>query len=162
MLSPVLVLAGALLLTLLVANYIQNIIHHRRNAKRLNCRPIVQGPTDIFGIRPFYRLAQAVREKRWVEYIAGQYANNGHTFGQNVLGRKIVSTIEPENVKAVLATQFNDFCLGTRHREFYPLLGDGIFTLDGAGWTHSRSMLRPQFARDQVADLDLMDGHIPG
>lgn len=160
MLSPVLVLASALLLTLLVANYIQNIIHHRRNAKRLNCRPIVQGPTDIFGIRPFYRLAQAVREKRWVEYIAGQYANNGHTFGQNVLGRKIVSTIEPENIKAVLATQFNDFCLGTRHREFYPLLGDGIFTLDGAGWTHSRSMLRPQFARDQVADLDLMDGHI--
>lgn len=160
MVSPVLVLAGALFLTILVANYIQNIIHHRRNAKRLNCAPITQGPTDIFGIRPFYRLAQAVREKRWVEYIAGQYANNGYTFGQNVLGRKIVSTIEPENIKAVLATQFNDFCLGTRHREFYPLLGDGIFTLDGAGWTHSRGMLRPQFARDQVADLDLMDGHI--
>lgn len=160
MLSPVLVLAGALFLTLVVANYLQNIIYHRRNAKRLNCAPVVQGPSDIFGIRPFYRLAQAVREKRWVEYIANQYAINGHTFGQNVLGRKMVSTIEPENIKAVLATQFNDFGLGTRHREFYPLLGDGIFTLDGAGWTHSRGMLRPQFARDQVADLDLMDGHI--
>jgi hypothetical protein len=30
------------------------------------------------------------------------------------------------------------------------LLGDGIFTLDGAGWTHARGLLRPQFTRDQV------------
>jgi cytochrome P450 len=40
--------------------------------------------------------------------------------------------------------------LGNRHREFYPLLGDGIFTLDGAGWSHARALLRPQFTRDQV------------
>ena len=30
---------------------------------------------------------------------------------------------------------------------------EGIFTLDGEGWKHSRSMLRPQFAREQIAHV---------
>jgi cytochrome P450 len=67
-----------------------------------------------------------------------------------VLGNTVILTVEPDNLKAMLATQFSDFGLGLRHEQFYPLLGDGIFTLDGAGWTHSRALLRPQFARDQV------------
>lgn len=82
--------------------------------------------------------------------MAEQYELYGNTFAQKILGRHLVTTIEPENLKALLATQFNDFRLGNRHREFYPLLGDGIFTLDGAGWSHARALLRPQFTRDQV------------
>lgn len=85
-----------------------------------------------------------------VEFITQKYNEYGWTFEQSVLGRSGISTIEPENLKALLATQFNDFCLGTREREFGPLLGQGIFTLDGAGWSHSRALLRPQFTRDQV------------
>jgi cytochrome P450 len=77
-------------------------------------------------------------------------ARGGTTFEQTVLGVSSIVTVDPENVKALLATQFNDFALGLRHDTFYPLLGDGIFTLDGPGWSHSRAMLRPQFARDQV------------
>lgn len=38
------------------------------------------------------------------------------------------NTIDPENVKAVLATNFKDFGLGQRQRAFGPLLGQGIFT----------------------------------
>ena len=41
----------------------------------------------------------------------------------------LIETKDPENIKAVLATQFNDFSLGTRHGFLYSLLGDGIFTL---------------------------------
>lgn len=73
---------------------------------------------------------------------------------------KILFTIEPENIKAVLATQFNDFALGSRHAHFLPLLGDGIFTLDSHGWKSSRAMLRPQFSREQISHVRTMEPHV--
>lgn len=69
-------------------------------------------------------------------------------------------TRDPENIKAVLGTQFNDFSLGLRHKQFKVVLGDGIFTLDGAGWKHSRAMLRPQFAREQVSHVTMLEPHV--
>lgn len=39
-------------------------------------------------------------------------------------------------------------------------LGKGIFTTDGKFWTHSRAMLRPQFEKQAVADLDQFEEHI--
>ncbi|KGR04276.1 cytochrome P450 52A4 [Candida albicans L26] len=77
-----------------------------------------------------------------------------------IFGMHLIETKDPENIKAVLATQFNDFSLGTRHGFLYSLLGDGIFTLDGAGWKHSRSMLRPQFAREQIAHVKILEPHM--
>ena len=53
-----------------------------------------------------------------------------------------------------------DFGYGLRRQIFFPLLGDGIFTQDGAAWKHSREMLRPQFARNQYRDLDILREHV--
>jgi cytochrome P450 len=39
-------------------------------------------------------------------------------------------------------------------------LGNGIFSADGKQWEHSRALLRPQFVRDQVSDLDLEERHV--
>ena len=150
MLAQIAPLFGALSITFLVLQYLQRLYQQRKRAQSLGCQPAPQGTPGIFGIRAFVRLLNEVRHKRWVEYLAGQYGRFGNTYTQKALGKWMVSTIEPENIKALLATQFNDFALGTRHREFYPLLGDGIFTLDGAGWSHARGLLRPQFTRDQV------------
>ena len=68
---------------------------------------------------------------------------------------------DEKNIQAILATQFKDFDIGPKRRNnFMPLLGNGIFTQDGAAWEHSRTMMRPQFARDQVSDLDLEEQHV--
>lgn len=156
MLAPQAVaLFGAVYVTFLVLRYFQQLFYHRRQAKALHCEPPPAGSGGPFGIRAFLRLSQAVKEKRWIEYLAEQYDSIGRTFSQRIFTRNLISTTEPENLKAMLATQFKDFCLGNRHEEFFPLLGDGIFTLDGAGWTHSRALLRPQFARDQVSYLSI-------
>ncbi|EAW13417.1 cytochrome P450 [Aspergillus clavatus NRRL 1] len=160
MLAPAVTLLVAVYAAFLILRYFQQLYHHRKQARALRCQPVASGNPGFFGIPAFLRLGQAVKEKRWIEHITEQYGTYGNTFTQVLLGRRLLSTIEPENLKAMLATQFHDFGLGTRHREFYPLLGDGIFTLDGPGWSHARGLLRPQFTRDQVADLDLMDGHI--
>ncbi|ANB15330.1 C-22 sterol desaturase [Sugiyamaella lignohabitans] len=71
-----------------------------------------------------------------------------------------ILTIHPENIKAILATNFKDYSLGLRYKQFLPLLGDGIFTLSGSGWKHSRAMLRPQFSREQVSQLESLNDHV--
>ncbi|KAJ5886174.1 uncharacterized protein N7473_008848 [Penicillium subrubescens] len=160
LLSPAIALFAALYATFLVLRYLVQLHHHRKLSKQLHCQPPAAGNSGWLGIPGFLRLSKAVREKRWIDYMCDQFDIHGPTFTQRFLSRKLLTTIEPENVKAILATQFQDFCLGTRHEQFYPLLGDGIFTLDGAGWTHARGLLRPQFTRDQVADLSMLDDHI--
>ena len=61
----------------------------------------------------------------------------------------------------MLATKFEDYSIGERRKKnFTPVLGDGIFTTDGAAWEHSRSMLRPNFSRSQVGDLDTFETHV--
>ncbi|OKL61914.1 hypothetical protein UA08_02610 [Talaromyces atroroseus] len=52
------------------------------------------------------------------------------------------------------------FCFGLRRQIFFPLLGDGIFTQDGAAWKHSRELLRPQFTRQQYQGLDIFREHV--
>ena len=70
-----------------------------------------------------------------------------------------VSTVEPENIKTVLSTKFKDFGLWKRFEFIGKLLGHGIFTSDGEAWAHSRAMLRPSFAREQIADLATFERH---
>ena len=70
-------------------------------------------------------------------------------------------TIDAQNIKTILATNFKDYELPVRRKSaFYPLLGFGVFTNDGVDWRHSRELLRPNFARDQVADLDNFEDHL--
>ena len=70
-------------------------------------------------------------------------------------------TIEPENIKAILSTNFKVWAMGDRRKAaFSPLLGKGIFSVDGAAWQHSRDLLRPNFVRSQVGDLDTFEVHV--
>ncbi|KAJ6157474.1 n-alkane-inducible cytochrome P450 [Penicillium chermesinum] len=70
-------------------------------------------------------------------------------------------TVEPKNIQSILALKFKDFELGTyRNKSFYPLLGYGIFSTDGSKWEHSRAMLRPNFARNQIADIEIYERHV--
>ncbi|KAE8447500.1 hypothetical protein EG329_010630 [Mollisiaceae sp. DMI_Dod_QoI] len=79
----------------------------------------------------------------------------------NAFNETLVMTTDPENVQAMLATKFHDFDLGPqRHKMFQEMLGHGIFTAEGEKWAHFRSQLKPQFARDQVSDLESTERHL--
>ena len=47
-----------------------------------------------------------------------------------------------------------DIRIQARRATFIPLLGNSIFSSDGAIWKHSRALLRPAFARDNINNLD--------
>lgn len=129
--------------------------------RKLRCRPVNTYVTDgVYGLKFMIEMLGMKSKGTMVDYARERYDIIGaDTFKFRIGGSKMVSTKDPENIKAMLATQFNDFALGLRHAQFKPLLGDGIFTLDGEGWKHSRAMLRPQFAREQVSHVRLLEPH---
>ena len=84
-----------------------------------------------------------------------------YTFEFRIAGDRLVFTAEPENVKAILATQFGDYGKGEDfNEEWHAFLGDGIFSTDGRLWHDSRQLIRPQFAKDRVSDLKCFERHV--
>lgn len=75
-------------------------------------------------------------------------------------GQRMILTADPENIKAILATQFSDYGKGEPfHRDWKDFLGDGIFTTDGQQWSESRNLLRPLFIKTRVRDFDIFERH---
>ncbi|OQD80985.1 hypothetical protein PENANT_c030G04537 [Penicillium antarcticum] len=81
-------------------------------------------------------------------------SQSGNTFEQKLLFARGIDTIEPQNIEAILSSQFSDFDLGLRPVHFDPLMGSGIFTQDGEQWQHSRELLRPQFMSNRMENFE--------
>ncbi|KAH8684611.1 putative cytochrome P450 alkane hydroxylase [Tricladium varicosporioides] len=147
---------------LFVIRGVVNYISKRNFMKKHGCKPEKPIPQwdRIFGYDIYTIQQQASKDHRVLEVSRKRFLDNGNTWSALMLGRKFFNTIEPENIKAILATNFKDFGLGQRLESFGPLLGAGIFTTDGAQWEHSRALVRPNFTRTQVADLDMFETHI--
>ncbi|KAG7440390.1 cytochrome P450 monooxygenase pc-3 [Guyanagaster necrorhizus] len=84
----------------------------------------------------------------------------GNTFTFNSFSERRMFTVEPEHVKAILATQFQDFEKG---HIFYvaadSLLGSGVFNSDDDTWKFHRTMTRPLFNKDRISDFENFEKH---
>ena len=151
-------------ITLLITTYFTGLYIKREVFRRQRgcMEPFVYPEGGPLGIKLGYDLQDKKKKGEIVDFMCKLYNkfDRVKTFSAYLFGVRVVVGVEPENLKAVLATQFNDFGLGTRHAHFKPLLGNGVFTLDGEGWKESRQMLRPQFARDQIAHVQALEPHI--
>lgn len=128
-----------------------------------NCQPShhhLAFMDPIFGLDRIYEALKAGKEKRSMEMMQNRYHKYGKTFTGKLMMVNFISSTEPENIKTVLSTKFRDFGLWRRIDFLGKLLGHGIFTSDGEAWAHSRAMLRPNFAREQIADLATFEGHV--
>lgn len=96
-----------------------------------------------------------------VEAWQGYFKSWGsHTVEVNGGGQHMVLTDDPENIKAILATQFRDYGKGEDfHRDWEEFLGDSIFATDLDQWHQSRQLIRPQFIKDRVSDLHKFEKH---
>ncbi|KZV93250.1 cytochrome P450 monooxygenase pc-3 [Exidia glandulosa HHB12029] len=84
----------------------------------------------------------------------------GPTHTASRYGQKIVFTTEPENVKAILATDFNNFVKGEFfHSAANSVLGTGVFNSDGDMWKFHRTMTRPFFTRERITDFEIFVRH---
>ncbi|KAL8952825.1 MAG: hypothetical protein Q9222_001260 [Ikaeria aurantiellina] len=102
---------------------------------------------------------RVIAEKKALQWFVEIFERTGPTFEQNVLGVKGIDTVEPDNLESILSSQFTKYGLGARGPTFAPLLGDGIFTQEGAPWKHSRDMLRPLFSLNRANIFKQVEEH---
>ena len=161
--TTLLAIAVATALAAVVA-YRRITLHLRRRRFQLEhgCQPppSFRLMDSIFGLAQFSGRRKAAKEHRLLQYASKNFQTLGPTWRSNVFGQEVILTIQPENIKTFLSLKFKEYGLGNRERTLGPLLGRGIFTSDGEPWAHSRAMIRPNFTRDQVADLASLERHV--
>lgn len=135
--------------------------YDRHRAKERGCEPPKVRRSSFWGLSLIITNAKFLKNHTILENGHKEFERyNGRTLLIRFLGKRILSTNEPDNVQSILATDFNSWSIGVNRKPFIPLLGEGIFASDGAAWRHSRDLLRPNFNRAQVADVDLFERHI--
>lgn len=147
------VLAAALMTIAFVS--IRRFFIRRQFARRYGCQPVARSfsKDPFLGLDALQTTIRALRQHKLLETSCELFHIYGTTFAVKELLHRAILTVEPQNIKTVLSTNFKDYGIGHRHQAFSPLLGTGIFDTDGDHWASSRALLRPNFTRDQVADL---------
>ena len=154
---------------LLIASFtlyfaIRNLLEKRAIAKLGSCAPRVRSYLP-FSIDVVCRSVYSSYTNTDLDFFHWLFAwspnKHSKTVAVNLAGQRWIFTADPENIKAVLATQFQDFGKGKEfHEDWKPFLGDSIFTTDGQQWHNSRQLIRPQFVKNRVADLDIFEKHV--
>ncbi|KAF7335780.1 hypothetical protein MVEN_02233900 [Mycena venus] len=87
----------------------------------------------------------------------------GHTITTKILFESSIFTTEPDYIKAILATEFDNYWKGPTDTALNrSLLGFGIFNTDGDMWKFHRNLSRPFFSRERISDFDTFDRHTRG
>ncbi|PVH17170.1 uncharacterized protein CXQ87_000051 [Candidozyma duobushaemuli] len=151
--------------TIVFATILLYVVHRQvriyRISKKFGCKDTEPIPAPFFGVPLLVDALKSINNGTILELIGERFSKAHNDTCHLMLGGiRVLFTFSPENYKAILANQFNDFALGKRHSHFLPLLGDGIFTLDSHGWKNSRAMLRPQFSREQIAHVRTLEPHV--
>lgn len=149
-------------LLLLIIRWLYREIGKKRFVSKWRCeKPPVRPAKWPLGADFIVEGLQAIDGQRFLEHNHDHFEQFGDTFENKFLGIDTVVTRDPRNIRAILATQFKDFDHGQqRYRTFSTLLGDGIFTLDGSGWSHGRSELRPHFNSRSYSSLQFLEPHV--
>ncbi|TQV93296.1 hypothetical protein V2A60_010274 [Cordyceps javanica] len=115
----------------------------------------------VLGLDALFDAIAAARESRFTTSSARLFREIGaNTYFTWIQGQQTIHTAEPDNIKCMLATQWRDYSIATRQAVLGEFLGHGIFVLEGDDWARSRARLRPNFAKDQVADLAMLERHV--
>lgn len=160
--SPLFLFTSITTILYILYRTITTSLARRRFARKNGCLPAAHLPLrdPILGIDGLRASISAAKQRKLLSMLTDRFYSIAPTYTSLRLGSPAIITMEPENVKAILATRFKDFAIAPfRQPALHPFLGDGIFTTDGPHWAASRAMIRPNFSRDQVADLDAFEDH---
>lgn len=84
----------------------------------------------------------------------------GSTLQHRFLGVEALGTIEPQNLQAILSTNFTHWSMGSREKVMGPLFGRGIFTQSGPSWKHLREASRAQLASRRCNECQIFEAPI--
>ncbi|KAJ2916358.1 hypothetical protein MD484_g4071, partial [Candolleomyces efflorescens] len=137
------------------------VLKHKRRAAALGARvvPPIRG-AKIGNLDVVERAVNNSQTGYVGEDMQEPLTTLGPTFNLNIMYSDLIFTTSPEHIKLILATDFQNFVKGERFGEsMRSVLGTGVFNSDGEMWKFHRSLTRPVFARDRIADFDIFDRH---
>ncbi|TKW48654.1 Cytochrome P450 52A12 [Colletotrichum tanaceti] len=156
---PVLALLLALPATILYgkARYVLQM-----KARGCGEAPVFPHTDPVFGSDWVRTSLARQRDHGLLEWWQGLFARLGNTWWYRTPTGWWLMTSEPENIKTMLASSFDDFPIaGPRRTSVLPILGpEAIFAANGEAWHGARAMMRPTFVRDQIADLECFERHV--
>ena len=143
------------LISLLLSYYVYRHViigaARRRFIASKGCKPIRKwrNKDPFLGLDFLWASFKALKEHRGLEVMKGRFDLLGvKTAHIDILTTRFVATIEPENLKCVLASDFRNYSLSKERKKLLrPLLGNGIFTTDGDEWVLSSFVLPRWFPR---------------
>jgi cytochrome P450 len=135
-------------------------LHRQRQLSKSenNCKEPPRYPNrdPISGLDLAWRNYVGFSTHNLLPVLAARYRTIGNTYSLRMGGARSLSTDEPENIKAVLSTNFTSYSFGSkRTNALKPFLGQSIFTVTGRAWQHSRAMIRPNLTKDQFIDAEM-------
>ena len=163
--ESVVLLALGLVLIKGLLDFLRIELHRRRLAQSFGCKPVktYKQYDKLLGLGFLYQNIRDFQGQTYLESWGQHLAKTGKTFEFARLGQRILVTSDPDNLKAILATSFDDFEKGPRLRAaFAPLMGNGIFGADGKDWHDARALIRPSFAKSELNDTQRFETHFQG
>ncbi|KAI0020966.1 cytochrome P450 [Xylariomycetidae sp. FL0641] len=147
-----------------LARYVARTNRRRKFARDHGTLPpqnTVPGGDPFIGLSFLLETIRRAKKNEYMLLNLERFRSIGTTFVNKRLLFESVSTIDPENVQAVLSTHFDAFRMPEiRVQALSPLFGDGIFVNDGAKWAHARGQLRPLFSKRNLQPLlAIVEGH---
>ena len=134
---------------------------NRQKAQARDCQAALQKRSWAWGLDLIFWRYRCFNEHTVLSCGQQEFTNLGvRTFQFNVLGQNTFTTVEPDNIQSMMATDFNSWAMGVTRQPFAALLGEGIFSADGAAWRHSRDLIRPSFGRAEIADTEFLERHV--
>ena len=159
--SPLIYIVAGAFLSYILYTRITLYLARRSFIKQNGCQPCTTrfNKDPILGLDVLKVMNYNSKHHIMLRENLKRFEKLGNTFHNRIVTMPVIVTREPENIKTVLSLKFKDYSFGNRTVAFTPLLGHGIFNADGERWANSRHLLRPNFARDQVADLEAFERH---
>lgn len=160
--QKLLFLLPCLLLAMVLFKKMYSWFYWRRKMARHGCKPMLMYPRrdPFLGTDLLFTTLRSIKNNNFLAMSHNRFKQVGNSFGFSYIGHRFFTTIDVENIRAVLATSSHHFELGSKRRDaMAPLLGRGIFGADGDQWRQSRAILRPNFAKHQLRGFDMPEDH---
>ena len=114
----------------------------------------------IWGFDLYHKMKQAGQDGNWLSTSKRLFQGYGKTYEVNLIGEKMIHTMDPRNMQTVWANNNKDWGLQPlREGLASPFFGKAILNSDGLDWQYSRSLIKPTFARIEVANLKSLGKH---
>ncbi len=138
-------------------------IRRLRTIRKHGCKspPAVHQRDPFFGLDIVFEVFSSMKKRKRNVSFEQLFEKYGSTFQSQVYTTKKIFTIEPKNLQAVFATDFDSWGVEPVRLFFFePFVGKGIMTTDGPVWQHSRNVMKSTFSRVQVTNLSAYKVHV--